>query len=285
MCIPGYGCEDAFFSAGVRETSLAVLRDLLPETTGMIVSIGLPLPFRGSLYNAAALAVDGRLVGITCKRYLPGDGIHYEPRWFRPWPGDARETKEIDGVDVPLGDVHYDIGGIRLGFEICEDAWVAKRPGGDLGLAGADVLLNPSASHFAFGKHDIRERFVLEGARAFGVTYVYANLIGNEAGRIIYDGGALIASDGEMVARGPRFTYQDQVVTSAVIDVELTRAAHHRRAGFEPTTETAATEWVEVEFDWPQLEPSFGGDAAAAWEGGPPPQGRGVHPRGRARPP
>jgi len=269
MCIPGYGCEDAFFSAGVRETSLAVLRDLLPETTAMIVSIGLPLPFRGSLYNGAALAVDGRLVGITCKRYLPGDGIHYEPRWFRPWPGDARETMEIHGVDVPLGDVHYDIGGIRLGFEICEDAWVAKRTGGDLGLAGADVLLNPSASHFAFGKHDIRERFVLEGARAFGVTYVYANLIGNEAGRIIYDGGALIASDGEMVARGPRFTYQDQVVTSAVIDVELTRAAHHRRAGFEPTTETAATEWVEIEFDWPQLEPSFGGDAAAAWEGGP----------------
>jgi len=265
MCIPGYGCEDAFFSAGVRETSLAVLRDLLPETTAMIVSIGLPLPFRGSLYNGAALAVDGRLVGITCKRYLPGDGIHYEPRWFRPWPGDARETMEIHGVDVPLGDVHYDIGGIRLGFEICEDAWVAKRTGGDLGLAGADVLLNPSASHFAFGKHDIRERFVLEGARAFGVTYVYANLIGNEAGRIIYDGGALIASDGEMVARGPRFTYQDQVVTSAVIDVG-------DRVGRDRVRLAAARAIVRR-----RRRSGLGG-----WS---PPQGRGVHARGRARPP
>ena len=86
---------------------------------------------------------------------------------------------------------------MKIGFEICEDAWVANRPGGELSLRGVDVILNPSASHFAFGKIDVRERFVLEGSRAFGVHYVYANLLGNEAGRAIYDGGALIASAGQ----------------------------------------------------------------------------------------
>ncbi len=58
-------------------------------------------------------------------------------------------------------------------------------------MHGIDLILNPSASHFAFGKLEVRKRFVLEGSRAFGVSYVYANLLGNEAGRAIYDGGAL----------------------------------------------------------------------------------------------
>ena len=55
---------------------------------------------------------------------------------------------------------------------------------------GVDIILNPSASHFAFGKQDVRQRFVLEGSRALQVSYIYANLLGNEAGRTIYDGDA-----------------------------------------------------------------------------------------------
>ncbi|MCA9069550.1 MAG: hypothetical protein KDA84_11535, partial [Planctomycetaceae bacterium] len=66
-----------------------------------------------------------------------------------------------------------------------EDAWVANRPGSRLAASGMDIILNPSASHFAFAKMDIRKRFVLEGSRAFGVSYIYANLLGNEAGRAI----------------------------------------------------------------------------------------------------
>ena len=93
-------------------------------------------------------------------------------------------------------------------------------PGGELSLAGADIILNPSASHFAFGKQRVRERFVLEGSRAFGVSYVYANLLGNEAGRVIYDGETMIASGGRMLAVGPRFSFADCQLTTAVIDVE-----------------------------------------------------------------
>ena len=87
------------------------------------------------------------------------------------------------------------------------------------------MLLNPSASHFAFAKQQIRERFVLEGSRAFCVSYAYANLLGNEAGRSIYDGGTLIAMGGKMLARGPRFSFADWVLTTAVIDVDRTRRA------------------------------------------------------------
>ena len=117
--------------------------------------------------------------------------------------------RDLQNEDYPLGDIYFDVGGIKIGFEICEDAWVANRPGGELARRGVDVILNPSASHFAFAKAEVRRRFVLEGSRAFGVSYVYANLLGNEAGRAIYDGGALIASAGQLLAAGPRFSFAE----------------------------------------------------------------------------
>ena len=105
---------------------------------------------------------------------------------------------------------------------------MANRPGAALALHGMDVVFNPSASHFAFGKLEVRKRFVREGSRAFGVNYVYANLPGNEAGRVIYDGGALIATGGKLVATGPRFSFADFQLASAVVDVEATRMSQAR---------------------------------------------------------
>ena len=119
----------------------------------------------------------------------------------------GKEEFPLCQVEKPIGDLLFDWRGIRIGFEICRDAWVADRTGARLSQRGADVLLNPSASHFAFAKQQIRERFVLEGSRAFQVSYAYANLLGNEAGRSIYDGGTLIASGGKMLALGPRFSF------------------------------------------------------------------------------
>ncbi len=223
LCISGYGCEDAFLSPGVQRMSWRVLQEILPETQGLIVSLGLPLLYHNALYDVACLAVDGCIAGFTAKRYLAGDGIHYEPRWFKPWPIGRRTEFVIDGQEFPLGDIFFDCGGLKIGFEICEDAWVANRPGAELSLRSVDLILNPSASHFAFGKIDVRKRFVLEGSRAFGVHYLYANLLGNEAGRAIYDGGALIASAGQLVAVGSRFSFADWGVVSALVDLDATR--------------------------------------------------------------
>jgi NAD+ synthase (glutamine-hydrolysing) len=225
LCITGYGCEDMYFSAGVQRTALDVLQRLAPDTKGMFVCFGLPAFYQGALYNTAAVACDGKLLGLVAKQHLAGDGIHYEPRWFRRWPQGIVGSIEIGGHDYPLGDLLFDCGGVRIGFEICRDAWVADRTGARLSQRGADILLNPSASHFAFAKQQIRERFVLEGSRAFAVSYAYANLLGNEAGRAIYDGGTLIASGGKMLVRGPRFSFADWVMSTAVIDVDNTRRA------------------------------------------------------------
>jgi NAD+ synthase (glutamine-hydrolysing) len=231
LCITGYGCEDAFLAPFVRETALAVLEAILPETRGLVVSVGLPLVHDRALFNTSALVADTKLLGFAAKRALANDGIHYEPRWFKPWPAGTTERARVLGVEVPLGDVLFDVGGVRIGFEICEDAWVAERRGAELALYGADLILNPSASHFAFGKHAIRERLVLEGSRAFGVTYLYANLLGNEAGRAIYDGDTLIASGGELRASGRRFSYRKLELTTAVVDLDAGRLESAASAG------------------------------------------------------
>jgi NAD+ synthase (glutamine-hydrolysing) len=269
LCITGYGCEDAFHSPGVVAMAWRVLGEILPSTAGMAVTVGLPLLYQNGLFNCAALLVDGKLVGLVAKQHLAGDGIHYEPRWFKPWPPGVTQPVVIDGRTVPMGDVYFDLGGIKIGFEICEDAWVATRPGATLAREGVDVLLNPSASHFAFGKLAVRQRLVIEGSRAFAVSYVYSNLLGNEAGRAIYDGGAMVASSGRMLAAGPRFSYADHVLTPAVVDVDVTRMAQARSASFSPAVGGRLDDQVAVPFKWPTVAPERVAVAAPTWEAGP----------------
>ena len=264
LCVTGYGCEDAFLSAEVHRTAQQVLLELLPETHGLIVSLGLPLVHKGALYNTACLAVDGQIAGFVGKKHLAGTGIHYEPRWFRRWPRDARVTVMVGGHGYPLGDVIFDCGGVVLGFEICEDAWVADRVGNELVQRGVDLILNPSASHFAFGKHEVRERFVLEGSRAFGVVYVYSNLVGNEAGRAIYDGGAMIASGGHMLARGPRMTFADWRLTAAVVDVEAARLTRARDDSYKP--ELSDPDSIKIPFVFPECKQTGAAEALPAWQ-------------------
>jgi NAD+ synthase (glutamine-hydrolysing) len=258
LCITGYGCEDMFLATGVQQSAVQMLLDLVPETVGIVACPGLPIYHEGSLYNAAALVCDGHLVGIVAKQHLAGDGIHYEPRWFRRWPAGAVASLELAGKKYPLGDLLFDLSDVRIGFEICRDAWVADRTGARLARRGADILLNPSASHFAFAKQQIRERFVLEGSRAFCVSYAYANLLGNEAGRAIYDGGTLIASGGAMLARGPRFSFADFVLTTAMVDVAATRRA---RTSFfaevdDPPSMRREGKAVSTDFVWNALLPN-----------------------------
>jgi NAD+ synthase (glutamine-hydrolysing) len=274
LCLCGYGCEDAFHAPSTFEWSWRLLQELLPLCRGLVVNFGLPVWHQGAVYNAAALVVDSRVVGVVAKQHLAGDGIHYEPRWFKAWPaGVEAEWLSPAGV-LPLGDLTFDLVDngefLRLGFEICEDAWVAARPGGRLAGRAVDVILNPSASHFAFGKQRIRERFVVEGSRAFAVAYIYANLNGNEAGRAIYDGGALLASGGEIVGRGPRFSLRDWHLTTAVVDVTRTRVIRARTASFRPFLSSQAEKAVTSKFVFqrPQI-PESTAVAESDWETGP----------------
>ena len=86
LCITGYGCEDAFHSEGITATALKYAQELAKETRGLFVNFGMPLTVQGVVYNVVGVAVDGALRGFVAKQNLAGDGLHYEPRWFKPWP-------------------------------------------------------------------------------------------------------------------------------------------------------------------------------------------------------
>jgi NAD+ synthase (glutamine-hydrolysing) len=269
LCITGYGCEDAFLAPFVRATALEVLKEILPETRGIVVSLGLPLQHAKAVFNTCCLVADGRVLGFAAKRALAGDGIHYEPRWFKPWPAATRARTLVLGAELPLGDLVFEVGGVRIGFEICEDAWMARRPGAELSADAVDVILNPSASHFAFGKHEIRRRLVLEGSRAFGVTYVYSNLLGNEAGRAIYDGDALVASGGAVVARAPRFSYRQVELASAVVDLDLGGVRQGALSSYQPNLAEPGDARVTTAFEYPAAAGVSREPAIAAWEQSP----------------
>ena len=163
LCLPemacsGYGLEDDYFCLDVSHRALLKLKEILPHTKDLIVSIGLPIIFNNSLFNAVATVVDGKVIGFTCKQHLANDGIFYERRWFHQWPEGVVQTINIPelGGNIPIGDVHFNIGGIKYGYEICEDSFVANRPGIILASKGVNVILNPSASNFSFNKLNIK---------------------------------------------------------------------------------------------------------------------------------
>lgn len=251
LCISGYGAEDAFSWPNTLEQSLSVLERLLPDTRGLVVALGLPLAFEDRLFNAVALVVDGAVVGVAAKRHLAGSGLHYEPRWFMPWPSGKTAVVSLFGSSVPFGDFVFEVGGVRLGFEICEDAWVVERPGFELKQVGVDLILNPSASHFAFGKHEVRRGLVLAGARKCGAAYLYVNLLGNEAGRAIYDGDALLATRGEIQIEAARFSFAAHNVTWGLVDVDAERL-ERSQAGPEVVApfESGARPVIVTDFDW-----------------------------------
>lgn len=234
LAISGYGCEDTFFADYVLKNSFESLAQIQAASTGMVVCVGLPLSFENCLYNAVCVIENRTILGFVAKGHLAGDGIHYEPRWFKPWPKGKTAYFQFGDEYYPLGDILFEIDGVRLGFEICEDAWNGIRPAQTHYLHNVDIMLNPSASHFAFGKTELRRSLVCETSRAFSCAYVYSNLLGNEAGRVIYDGEIIIAQSGEVLAQNQRFGFDDAQIVTAVIDIDLPRRQKKKLFTFKP---------------------------------------------------
>lgn len=225
LAITGYGLEDMFYVSSSMSKIPKIIKDITKELDEhKYLAVGFPLLLEGGqLYNAVALLTKDNILGIVVKQNLARTGIHYEPRWFTPWQHGSVITLNFAGSDVKVGDLVFVIDGVRIGFEICEDSWVANRPGRSLCRRLCDIILNPSASHFALGKEEEREMFITEGSRTFGVIYVYTNLLGCEAGRAIYDGQMLIASGGKIVARSNTLSFKEYNVMTANCDLRVNR--------------------------------------------------------------
>ena len=221
LCLTGYGCEDLFLSDWMPEAALAHLQTVRQWTQGICVVVGLPVRLSGRTYNTAAVLRDGHILGFAAKQFLANDGVHYETRFFAPWVAGETTTVSNAGETWPLGDLIFEHRGVRFGFEICEDAWRADdvRPACRL-MGQVDLIVNPSASHFAMSKTDVRYQLVMKASRTFDCTYLYANLLGNEAGRIIFDGEILVARNGYLLKRNQLLSFKE--VDLEWVDVDFT---------------------------------------------------------------
>lgn len=226
MSISGYSMGDRVLRTGTVERSWDRLLRLAGESKGMAIAAGLPLLFEGVLYNAMGFLADGKLAGLVAKENLAVGDVEYENRYFAPWPhGRLVEYRGGDGVTAPLGTQMFDLPGLGIiGFEICEDAWKGIRPGSTYALAGAEIILNPSASWFTIGKHRVRRRMVEQISREDHCVYLYSSLLGCDATRLIFDGSLFIAMNGKTLAEGNRFVFtRDWELVHQLVDLSELR--------------------------------------------------------------
>ena len=221
MCITGYGCEDLFLSDWVLDRAWQELESIVIECHDIIVCLGIPVKINSVVYNGVAVVENQVIKGITLKQNMALDGVHYEPRWFTPWRANEIVETERNGRFIQAGDVVYNALGITFGFEICEDAWRVDRPGHRLCERGVDLILNPSASHFALGKSEAREKqVVIDGSKKFSCAYLFVNLLGNEAGRMIYDGDIIFGQHGRLLGINKRLSFKSLNLLSCEINFD-----------------------------------------------------------------
>jgi NAD+ synthase (glutamine-hydrolysing) len=226
MCLSGYSLGDRLLRQGTSTRSWSRLAELADDTEGMAVGVGLPIIFEGVLYNAMALLADGKLRGLAAKENLATSDVQYENRYFAPWPhGRLVEYSGPDGVACPLGTQIFELPGLgKVAFEICEDAWKGIRPGSFFALTGAEILMNPSASWFTIGKHQVRRTMVRQISREDHCIYLYTSLLGCDSTRLVFDGSLFIASSGRIEAEGRRFVFdRDWELLSRVVDLDEIR--------------------------------------------------------------
>lgn len=210
LAITGYGSEDLFLSYWYPQKALKQLEQLIPYSNGITIAVGLPVRIQEKVYNCVAILEDQKVTGFVAKQFMAIDGVHYEFRWFTPWEHGKVVSFEFHGNQVPFGDLVLEKKGLKYGFEICEDAWRGKvRPGYRLKDRNVDIIFNPSASHFAMGKSLLREQLVNDSSRFFDATYFYINLLGNEAGRMIFDGEILASKNGRLIFKNKLLSFDD----------------------------------------------------------------------------
>ena len=187
----GYTAADLFHNRTLLHTCETALAHILDETRELpiVFTIGLPVAVAENIYNCAAVCCAGELLGLTAKKYLPNYGEFYERRWFAPAPADPVWVEFAGQGPVPLGSgLVYrccDEGAedLVLGIEVCEDLWVPAPPSTEMALAGATVILNPSASDEIIGKADYRRSLISNQSARLYCAYAYADASEGEIGR------------------------------------------------------------------------------------------------------
>ncbi len=237
LCLSGYTCGDLF----AQDTLLRATRDALvtivraTEDTHQLVVVGLPLRVADRLYNCAAAISAGQVKAIVPKQYLPNYQEFYEARWFAAAAGDEPASVDLGPLgEIPFGiDLLLKSGELVIGIEICEDLWMPIPPSSLQACAGANLLLNLSASNEIVGKAPWRELLVRSQSGRCLAAYAYASAGPSESTTdLVFGGHCLIAESGSVLAESARVGDRDAKFpeqSDATADIDLERLAHERQ--------------------------------------------------------
>jgi len=251
LCLTGYSCQDLFkdhLLLSKAEDGLMMLLDFTRKLD-VICVVGMPIQAGGLLLNCAVIIQGGNLLGVVPKTYLPNYHEFYEKRWFA-------SAQDLNPTDIHLAGSPVTLSaepklfqtgdGVKFGVEICEDVWAPIPPSNNLTMAGADIILNCSASDELIGKHNyLRSLLAQQSARTMS-GYVYSSCgFGESTQDVVYGGNAMIFENGRLLAEGDRFSFQPQLQI-AQIDVERLRTERHTNSTFINAQRHAHAQVIEA---------------------------------------
>lgn len=237
LCITGYTCSDLFLQDRLLQEAKKELYHIAENTkdTDALVFVGLPIEREQKLYNAAAVIKSGEILAFVPKEKIPSYAEFYEARHFASGNGIVQGAADSND-EIPFGtDILFacdNVEGLVAACEICEDVWSANTPGTRHALAGADVIVNLSASNDLVGKDTYRQELVKATSARLLSAYIYASAGDGESTQdVVYSGHNIIAENGTVLAESKPFTtgilYTD-------IDIQKLRMERRRMTTFVP---------------------------------------------------
>ena len=229
--VTGYSCEDAFLEEDTFLHAWEVMAEILSSdaTEGILCDIGMPISHKNVSYNCRVLVLNQQILMIRPKIFLANDGNYRETRWFSAWsqersiePFSLPETiRDLNQQHTaPIGIAAIATRDTTVASETCEELFTPKSPHIGFGLDGIEIITNGSGSHHQLRKLNERIDLIRGATAKGGGVYLYANQQGCDGSRLYFDGCALIAINGEIVAQGSQFSLDDVEVITATVDLQ-----------------------------------------------------------------
>jgi NAD+ synthase (glutamine-hydrolysing) len=230
--LSAYAIDDLLFQDAVLDAVAAQVDRLIAASTQMspVFVVGAPLRARGRLYNCALAIHRAQLLGVVPKVFLPNYREFYERRHFTSGEAVRGAVIAVAGHEAPFGiDLLFEArggNGFTFHVEICEDLWVPQPPSGLGAAAGAELLLNLSASNIVIGKAQMRRLLCASQSARCIAAYAYSAAgAGESTTDLAWDGQAGIFEIGEALAETERFSDRPEM---ALADIDLGRIRQER---------------------------------------------------------
>lgn len=237
LCITGYSCGDLFLQETLLKSAKEELIKIAEDTNGknMLVFVGLPISWNGNLYNVAAAVCQGKILGLVPKTHIPNYNEFYEARHFAKGMEEPVNVRLTEEITVPMGShllfSTHSMPELKVGVEICEDVWVPNPPSISHALAGANLIVNLSASDEITGKDVYRESLIAGQSARLLCGYVYASAGEGESTQdVVYSAHNMIAENGTILGSAKRFCNES---VYSEIDVQKINAERRRISTFE----------------------------------------------------